>query len=175
VHDVLNGGGGNDTLDGGAGSDIMNGAEGDDSFRDINMGDQIYGGAGNDALSASTAMPDFNLTDLDIGGATTVNLVERIDLKAAGANVLLTFVAADIEAIVGAGGTLVIDADSGDELFSTEDWGSGSSEGAYTRYSNGGVDILVTSTSASARPSPAPRAPTTSSARTRPTPSCSPT
>jgi Ca2+-binding RTX toxin-like protein len=145
--DVLNGGGGNDTLDGGADSDIMNGAEGDDSFRDVNMGDQIYGGAGNDALSASTAMPDFNLTDLDIGGATTVNLVERIDLTAAGANVLLTFVAADIEAIVGAGGTLVIDADStGDELFSTEDWGSGSSEGAYTRYSNGGVHILVTST-----------------------------
>ena len=144
-NDSLVGGGGNDTLDGGADSDIMNGGEGDDSFRDVNTGDQIYGGAGNDALSASTAMPDFNLTDLDIGGATTVNLVERIDLTGVGANVLLTFVAADIEAIVGAGGTLVIDANSGDELFSVEDWGSGVVEGAYTRYSKDGVDILVTS------------------------------
>jgi Ca2+-binding RTX toxin-like protein len=145
-NDVLYGASGNDTLDGGAGNDIMNGDAGDDSFRDINIGDQIFGGAGNDALAASTATPDFNLTDLDIGGATTVNLVERIDLKGAGADVLLTFVAADIEAIVGLGGTLVIDANSGDELFSVEDWGNGTDEGAYTRYSNGGVDILVTTT-----------------------------
>jgi len=144
-NDILNGASGNDTLDGGAGNDIMNGGEGDDSFRDVNSGDQIYGGAGNDALSASTAMPDFNLTDLAIGTATTVNLVERIDLTGAGANVLLTFVAADIEAIVGAGGTLIIDANAGDELFSVEDWGTGTPEGDYTRYSNGGVDILVTS------------------------------
>jgi Ca2+-binding RTX toxin-like protein len=108
-NNVLSGGDGRDTIDGGAGADQLLGGNGDDRFVFDALDTLVSGGAGTDTLAVAGGVT----LDLRAVPDTRITSIERIELGA-GVNDLDASVA-DVRALVGAAGRLVVDSVGGDD------------------------------------------------------------
>ena len=116
LDDVINGDAGNDVLNGGTGVDMLNGGDDDDRLilEDINVGDSVDGGAGDDTFvfaAANGSDHDIQVTSTQViadGIAISVTNVENYEITGADGNDILT----------GAAGNDFLSGESGnDSLF----------------------------------------------------------
>lgn len=162
-NDTVRGGGGNDDIDGGEGDDILEGEAGDDVIHggngNDNLGeyyqsgsggsDQLYGDAGNDSfVYFNTVLTAATHSVLDGGtGEDAITFAGSIAHQYPGDLVGLESVeligGADNDRILASGGgTVTVDAGTGDDLVQLAHWGTD-----YTVSLGAGSDILGVTTS----------------------------
>ncbi len=95
LDDIINGDAGNDVLNGGTGVDVLNGGDDDDRLilEDINVGDSVDGGTGNDtfvfaAANRTNHRIEVRPTEVEYDTTTTISVinVEAYELKMADGN-----------------------------------------------------------------------------------------
>ncbi len=99
LNDIINGDAGNDVLNGGTGVDVLNGGDDDDRLilEDINVGDTVDGGAGNDtfvfaAADGSDHILAVSPTQVTADGTSiSVINVENYEISGADGNDILVF------------------------------------------------------------------------------------
>ncbi len=149
---------GNDWLDGGAGADTAHGGDGNDTLLGGAGDDSLLGGAGNDSIDGGLGADRVDAGDGDdtvvfgtadvvlTGGAGTDTLTiaeealtwsnnnitgfERLSLQGNGDN-LVQMTLAQIATVLGATGTLTVDADVGDILIVDGALTAGAADGNY--------------------------------------------